>query len=180
MVHIRLARREDWEATLKIDTTFETRTAWQVEEITGEERWGAILRPARLPRPQRVQLPRFPDEVQRRLWEGRDAFWVAAVGTRQVLGYLGIVVEAERFVARITEMAVDAAHRRQGIGSALLERAEAWALRQGLRQMTAACPLKAEPAIAFLRRRGFGPAGYQDGYWPQQEAAFLFRKRLRR
>ncbi len=179
MVHIRSARMGDWERALEVETRFETRSTWQVEERSGDEMWGAILRPARLPRPQKMRLPRFPDEVQLRIWEGRDAFWVAVEGTH-ILGYLGLRVEAERFVACITDLAVDEARRRQGIGRALVAQAEGWAVRQGLHQLTVACLLKAEPAIAFLRRLGFVPAGFQDAYWPQQEAAFIFRKRLRR
>ncbi len=179
MVHIRLARLGDWERALEVETQFETRSTWQVEERSGEEMWGAILRPARLPRPQKVRLPRFPDNVQLRIWEERDVFWVASEGSR-ILGYLGLLVEAERFVARITDLAVDAGRRREGIGTALVAQAESWAIRQELRQLTIACPLKAEPAMAFLRRLGFVPAGFQDAYWPQQEAAFIFRKRLRR
>ncbi len=179
MVHIRSARMGDWERALEVKTHFETRSTWQVEERSGEEMWGAILRPTRLPRLQKLELPRFPDDIQLRLWESRDAFWIAAEGSR-VLGYLGLLVEAERFVARITDLAVDVERRREGIGTALVAQAESWAIRQELRQLTIACPLKAEPAIAFLRRLGFVPAGFQDAHWPQQEAAFIFRKRLRR
>ncbi len=180
MIRVRLARKGDWTDVLKVDATFETRIVWQMEAVSSEDRWGAILRPARLPRLQKVRLPRFPDDLQQRLWESRDAFWIAVEGGRSVRGYLGVQVEVERSVARITDLAVDVAYRRQGVGSALLAQAEKWALRQGLRQLTMPCPLKAEPAMAFLERHGFVPAGFQDSYWPQQEAAFIFRKRLRR
>ncbi len=174
-MRIRSAHEEDWKACLEIDISYETEAAWQMETVP--EAWGASFREVRLPRKQRV-APLLSPEARVNGWKRGDAFWVA-VEQRKVVGYLVLVLAAERNEARIIDLAVDEAYRRRGIASALLDHTLEWCLRKDVEHLILACSLKAQPAIGFTTKHRFVFCGFQDAYWPAQEVALFFRKRVR-
>lgn len=176
MLRIRAMREGDWEACLALDVSYETETAWQMDDLGSEGEWGGRFREVRLPRTQRIE-PALPPEARAEEWAHSDVFWVAAEG-RRIRGYLALVLEPGHGQARIVDLAVDADHRRRGVGTTLLQHAAGWCLRKGIAQLILACPLKAQPAMAFARRHHFAFCGYQEAYWPGQEVVLFFRKRL--
>ncbi|MBN2392856.1 MAG: GNAT family N-acetyltransferase [Anaerolineae bacterium] len=176
-MRIRLAREDDWKACLEIDAAFETESAWQMEGLQSDGEWGAIFREVRLPRRQRI-APFLTPEARAQCWARSDVFWLAVEG-RKVIGYLALSVAAERGEARINDLVVVEAYRRQGIAAELLNYATDWALRKGVEHLILECPLKAQPAIGFALKHRFVFCGFQDGYWPEQEVGIFFRKRVR-
>ncbi len=176
-MRIRSARNDDLTHCLALDASYETESAWQMEESRGDGEWGMRFREIRLPRTQKVAPP-YSSEEQLRAWQRRDGFWVA-VERSKVLGYLAVVLEVEHRQIRITDLVVDPARRRTQIGARLLEHAITWSLRQEADQILLECPVKAYPAIAFAQKQGFAICGFQDNYWPKQEAGLFFRKRIR-
>jgi len=176
-VRIRSARNDDWKACLSLDSSYETSTAWQMEEQRSESEWRISFREVHLPRTQHVQPLHAPEE-QLQAWQRRDGFWVATERTK-IRGYLSVILEAEHRQVRLADLVVAPEQRRQGLGTQLLYHAIEWCLRQDVDQMILECPLKAEPAIAFAQRNGFTVSGFQDAYWPRQEVGLFFRKRLR-
>jgi GNAT superfamily N-acetyltransferase len=176
-MRIRVAREDDWKACLIIDGAYETESAWQMEELHGDGEWGALFREVRLPRKQRI-TPFLTLEARAKCWARSDVFWVAVDG-RKVIGYMALSVAAERGEARINDLVVGEAYRRQGVATDLLNYAAEWALRKDVEHMILECPLKAQPAIAFALKHRFVFCGFQDGYWPGQEVGIFFRKRVR-
>lgn len=174
---VRTVRDEDWEACLNVDLSYETDSAWQMDEHQSLGEWRISFREIRLPRTLRIR-PSAPDERLMKSWQKRDSFWVA-IEHREIIGYLGLDLDLARHQARITDLAVAPEHRRQGVATALLERATEWCLRQRVEQLVLVCPLKAFPAISFAMKHRFGFCGFQDAYWPGQEVALFFRQRLR-
>ncbi len=174
---VRTVRDEDWEACLEVDATYETNTAWQMEEHISSGEWRVTFREIRLPRTLRIR-PTTPPEDLLSDWQRRDQFWVA-VERRQVIGYLGLDIDQDRHQARVTELVVTPEHRRKGVASELLEHAQVWCLRHRIHQLVLVCSLKAQPGLAFALSHGFSFCGFQDGYWPGQEMALLLRQRLR-
>ena len=100
----------------------------------------------------REELGRVPDYYL----AGEDqGFWVA--DENGVIGMVGI----ERHlpgVAELRRMAVDAAHRRRGVGRALLAAAEAFCRRQGYRRLILSTSELQGPA-----RRLYESSGYRLG-----------------
>ncbi|HOT92174.1 MAG TPA: GNAT family N-acetyltransferase [Anaerolineae bacterium] len=176
-MRIRAAREEDWKACLELNITYETESAWQMEALRDEGEWGARFREVRLPRRQRITPPISP-EARVKGWAHSDAFWVA-VEQRAIWGYLALRLAAERSEARITDLAVGEAYRRHGVATALLEQALEWCGRKEVEYLILECPLKAQPAIGFAAKHRFVFCGFQDAYWPGQEVALFFRKRVR-
>lgn len=176
-MRIRSAREEDWKACLELEISYETESAWQMEGLRDDGEWGARFREVRLPRKQRI-TPFISPEARVKGWARGDAFWVAT-DQRKILGYLTLVLAAERGEARITDMVVGEAYRRRGVATDLLNHVLEWCLRKDVEHVILECPLKAQPAIGFAMKHRFVFCGFQDAYWPGQEVALFFRKRVR-
>lgn len=177
-MRIRSARTDDVQGCLNVDVSFETEYAWQIQEERRDKTWQVVFREVRLPRAQRI-VPHVRAEDHLKVWERCDGFWVATERS-EILGYLTLRLEPDHAQARLIDLAVDIAHRRNGIGTELLHHAIAWVLRQeGIDQLVLECSPKAHPAISFALKHGFSLCGFQDAYWPGQELGLFFRKRLR-
>lgn len=176
-MRIRSAREDDWKVCAELDVAYETESAWQMQELRGDGEWGVRFREVRLPRHQRIKSPLSPEEWLK-AWERADGFWVA-VEHRKIVGYVVVALEPEHYQGRLLALAVNSEQRRQGMGTALLDHAIAWCFRQGMRQLILECSLKAQPAISFAHKHRFAFCGYQDSYWPGQDVAIFFRKRIR-
>ncbi len=174
---IRAVRDGDWESCLSIDLAYETDIAWQMEESQDAGGWHVSFREIRLPRTLHIQPP-VPEDGALKGWQNRDSFWVA-VEQRGVVGYLGLDVDPARHHAQIVDLAVAPQFRRQGVASALLDRAVEGCLRQRVQQVVLVCPLRAYPALNFALKHRFAFCGFQDAYWPGQEVALFFRLRVR-
>lgn len=176
-MRIRSARTDNLKDCLELDASYETETAWQMEEVCGPGEWGMRFREVRLPRTQRI-TPSPSPEARLEAWQRRDGFWIA-VERGKTLGYVAVVLEVEHRQARVTDLVVVPARRREGIGSELLTHATRWCLRQSVDQLILECRLKAQPCIAFAQKHGFAVCGFQDAYWPEQETGLFLRKRIR-
>ena len=176
-MRIRTVRESDLKACLLLDATYETESAWQMEELHTEGEWSVHFREVRLPRKQELGHPLPPDK-RSKAWERCDAFWVAVEG-RNVIGYLVLTLGPGRGEARITDVVVGNDDRRSGVGTALLEQALEWCVRKSVEHLILECPLKAQPAIGFALKHRFVFCGYQDAYWPGQEVALFFQMRVR-
>lgn len=174
---VRAVRDGDWEGCLGIDTSYETKYAWQMDELHSGGEWRVSFREIRLPRTLRIQ-PVVANDSLLKSWQRRDQFWVA-LEHREVIGYLGLDVDLASYQARITDIAVIPEFRRKGTASAMLARATEWCLRQHIHQLILVCPLKGHPAISFAQKHHFAFCGFQDSYWPGQEVALFFRQRVR-
>lgn len=177
LLRIRSVREDDWPICLELEASFETESAWQMEELHGDGEWGVHFREVRLPRKQIVK-PFLSPELRLKGWQNCAGFWVA-VDRRNVVGYIVVSLEPAHQQMRVTDLVVAPASRRQGAATDLLLHATEWAGRQGMKQVILQCALKAQPAIGFAMRRRFVFCGYQDGYWPDQEVGIFFRKRIR-
>lgn len=176
-MRIRSPRSDDWERCLELDASYETAIAWQMEEVRRGNLWSVRFREVRLPRKQRLQPVMAPQD-RLRAWERCDEFWVAAAHPH-IHGYIGVRLEPQNRQARLVDLVVASSSRRRGIGTQLLNKATAWLARKNVDQLILECQLKAQPSIAFAQERGFSMCGFQDSYWPDQEVALFFRKRLR-
>ena len=174
---VRAVRDGDWEGCSAVDTSYQTEYAWQMDELHSGGEWRISFREIHLPRILRIQ-PIIANDNLVKSWQSRDQFWIA-LEHREVIGYLGLVIDMARYQARITDIAVTPEYRRKGTASAMLARATEWCLRQHIHQLIFVCPLKAHPAISFAQKHRFAFCGFQDSYWPGQEVALFFRQRMR-
>lgn len=108
-------------------------------------------------------------------------FLVAEVEGR-CAGYLMSAVHSWNDTGEIHQLAVDMPCRRQGIGSALVERAVDFAHGQRLRAVTVETQTDNRVAISFYLKHGFRLCGFNDRLYSnrdderQQIAVFLSRE----
>ncbi len=106
--------------------------------------------------------PTNAEQVARRLAEilnkPEHVVWIAELESGAVVGWVHVTrttwLEIDPF-AEIGGLVVDAAHRSQGIGKALLDKAEAWALENGLSSLRVRSNVIRSRAHHFYEEAGY-------------------------
>lgn len=149
---------------------------WQLDLRKENGQVLAGFREVRLPRPTSVTYPHDPfllaDE-----WTQRSATFVALAGDVP-LGYACILEHSHATTAWVTDLVVDAENRRQGVGSALLNAAQDWAISRSDRDIFLEMSSKNYPAIRLALKLGFEFCGYNDHYYVTQDVALFFGRSL--
>jgi ribosomal protein S18 acetylase RimI-like enzyme len=95
-------------------------------------------------------------------------------GTSEVQGVLTLTVHSWQRTGWIEDLVVAPAHRRQGLGRALLGEARRWTQRQGLSALLAQASTQNYPAICFYQECGFTFCGFHEHYYPNRDIALFF------
>jgi RimJ/RimL family protein N-acetyltransferase len=92
-----------------------------------------------------------------------DVAVLVAENETGVVGRLSIVRDLHPACAHVADLGLMVArsHRRQGVGSALLEAAEGWASGRGIRKLELSVFPHNEPARALYARHGFRQEGHR-------------------
>jgi ribosomal protein S18 acetylase RimI-like enzyme len=171
-MHVYRADLRDLTACLALDGAYETDYVWQVTQQADAGEVIARFRPARLPRPMRVPYPSWGETLLTHQERG-DLILVAAEAA-EVRGYINQESQADQDVAWIHHLVVAPAHRRRGVGTALLGRALQHARQQKLLRAMTMVQSKNHPAISFLQHHGFIFCGYNERYYRNQDIALYF------
>jgi len=174
---VRPATLADLNACLLMDHASETDHVWQMKVQESESQLDVAFQTVRLPRRMPVAYPRNLEQLVED-WHRSEGFLVAEVD-EEVVGYLDLVANAWQQVGWVANMAVERAHRRKGVGTALMRHARHWARAQGLRLLQAEATTKNYPALAFYRKLGFQFCGFNDHYYQNQDIALFFVQVLR-
>jgi ribosomal protein S18 acetylase RimI-like enzyme len=188
-VRLRPALSTDAMRCATISTTYTTTHVWQLDTRSDGEEMRAAFRLVRLPRELRLAADNRPPAAPAR----KGLLWLVAeevqTGPRQsfqsrltgppgapagavgVVGYVAARFRAGDPCAYLQSLSVDPAHRRQGIGSRLLEEACRWAAREGAGRLLADAGARNYPALRLLRRAGLTFCGYNDRCYLKDEVA---------
>jgi ribosomal protein S18 acetylase RimI-like enzyme len=175
-VNIRPAVATDLPRLVNIDHTSTSDYVWQLDLRKDNGQVLAGFREVRLPRPVKVSYPRDPLSLADE-WKQRSATLVAFARENPV-GYVCILEHSHATTAWVTDLVVNAQDRRQGVGSALLNAAQDWALSRGDRDIFLEMPSKNYPAIRLALKFGFEFCGYNDHYYVTQDVALFFGRSL--
>ena len=175
---VRFPTLEDLNACVHVDGTVETQHVWQVRHTSDAGRTTFTLQRVPLPRPARLPAP-DPGDLPLRCYQQRRGIWVA-VERGTVLGYSLMVWEEEERLAWLRYLVVDRAHRRKGVGSALLMRAAREAADQRMTRIVVPVSVKNDPAVQFLRHHGFACVGYNEMHFARGDFALYLGRTLRR
>ena len=174
---IRSAMPSEYELCAALDHSVSTEYVWQMMLNESDGAQQVTFRSARLPRSMKVLYPRG-GEALFQSWRLHTVFLVAE-SDQMVVGYVNVREESAQETAWAADLAVDRPHRLQGVGTALLNAARAWAAERGLRRIIVETQTKNYPAIRFLQKRGLVFCGYNDLYYPNQDIAIFFGQTLR-
>lgn len=175
-MHIYRADLRDLTACLMLDGSYETDHVWQVVQQQEGDDVVARFREVQLPRVTRVRYPSWNEALLAHQERG-DLILVAAQAS-EVLGYLDQETQPDQDVAWIHHLVVTPARRREGIGTALLQRGLQHARQEGLTQMMAIVQSKNYPAICFFQRHGFAFCGYNERFYRNQDIGLYFGRGL--
>jgi len=173
---VRPAELVDLKACLEMDHSYVTDHVWQMEE---SERSGEItvtFRTAKLPRFMRVRYPKDYDNLLQS-WRRGECFLVAEEDGG-IRGYLDMSVQSWNLTGWINHLTVAKNFRRQGIGTALITKAIAWARQRGLTRLMLEIQTKNYPAICFCQKNGFAFCGFNDRYYTNQDIALFFARSI--
>lgn len=171
-ITLRPATADDIPRLMALDHAYITDHVWQVQFRPGTEHISLHLQRVRLPRPVRVAYPR-PLETLPDTWTHRAALLLAQLGNTPV-GYIGFQAAPMPATAWVTDFAVDAPYRRQGVGQSLLLAACRQAAGQGFLRLALDLPSKNHPAISLAQKTGFTFFGFGDRYYLNGDIALFF------
>ena len=177
MANIRRAELVDLNTCIQVDASFATDHVWQMEVRDSEEVVSVTFRTVRLPRPMKVGYPRDTDSLIED-WRKGECFLVAQQDDA-VVGYVDMTVQPWNLTGWVNNLVVDKAHRRRGIGSALLHAAIRWGQEMHLSKIVTETQTKNYPAISFYQKNAFSFCGFNDRYYVNQDIALFFVQPLR-
>jgi len=175
-VQIRPMTAADLPRLMGMDHTTLSDYVWQLDLRKENGQVLAGFREVRLPRPIGVVYPRNPFALADE-WKNRTQT-LAALSGGEPVGYACILEHSHSTTAWVTDLAVSQDARRQGVGSALLEAAQAWASSRGDSNIFVEMPSKNYPAIRLALKLGFEFCGYNDHYYVTQDVALFFGRTL--
>lgn len=175
-MHIYRADLRDLTACLLIDGSYDTERVWQVVQQQEGDDVVARFREVQLPRVMHVRYPSWSEALLAHQERG-DLILVAAQAT-EILGYLDQETQQDQDIAWIHHLVIAPARRRQGIGTALLQRGIQHARQEGLTQLMVIVQSKNYPAIAFFQKHGFVFCGYNERYYRNQDIGLYFGRGL--
>jgi ribosomal protein S18 acetylase RimI-like enzyme len=177
-IEIRPAVSSDIPALTALDHRYTTEYVWQME-LNQDRELGEVavnFRQMRLPRSVRVDYPRQPLRPEDG-WTQSSGLLVGQLEEKSI-GYVGLSLNRMPGAAWITDLVVDRAHRRQGIGASLVLAGVEWAVQMGRYGLVLEMQPKNYPAIQLASKLGFEFCGYNDAYYPNREIGIFFYKAL--
>lgn len=175
-IHIRPAVATDLPRLMGMVHSSASDYVWQLDLRKENGQVMAGFREVRLPRPVAVTYPHNPFALADE-WMQRTATLIA-LQQDFPLGYVCLLEHSQATTAWITDLVVDAESRRQGVGSALLDAAQAWASERSDRDIFMEMSSKNHPAIRLALKFGFEFCGYNDRYYVTQDVALFFGRSL--
>jgi ribosomal protein S18 acetylase RimI-like enzyme len=134
----------------------------------------AIFREVRLPRSISISYPRNPFALADD-WAKRSMMYTALID-QDLVGYVSLTERSIDSTVHITDLVVNGSSRRQGVASALLGAAQAWASGRSQRRVILEMQSKNVPAIRLSQKFGYEFCGYNDRYYLTQDVALFFAR----
>lgn len=113
-------------------------------------------------------------ELRRFVRHSQSRTWVAEEGG-QIVGF-AMANEEPRGVSHVITLDVDQAHRRAGVGTALMEAAEDWARSKGIQLMYLETGEENHAAQDFYFQRGYVKVDEIADYYAPGKSAWLMLK----
>ena len=176
-IQIRPAVTSDLNRLMGLDHSITSESVWQLELRREIGQVTAMFREVRLPRSISVTYPHNPFALAED-WTKRSMLYSALLD-QNLVGYVSLLERGADSAVYVTDLVVNVANRRQGVGSALLAAVQDWAAARSLRQVILEMQSKNLPAIRFSQKFGYEFCGYNDHYYLTQDVALFFAKSLK-
>lgn len=176
-IQIRPTVANDLSRLMGIDHSISSESVWQLELRRETGQVTAAFREVRLPRSITIVYPHNPFALADD-WARKSMMYTALIGQEPV-GYIGLFERGTASLIYITDLAVNVAHRRQGVANTLLQAAQDWAAGRSHRRIILEMQSKNFPAIRLAQKLGYEFCGYNDQYYETQDIALFFGRSIR-
>jgi len=133
-------------------------------------------------RSQGLSIVRRRDREEIKSRMGAGSLQLVVEDNGRLIALLDAEIESWRRVLRVWNLLVDEEHRRQGIGTGLMHRAEEFGIEHHCRAISVEAQATNWPALGFYTKMGFGICGVDDHYYTNRDlerkevALFLYRE----
>ncbi|HNK64481.1 MAG TPA: GNAT family N-acetyltransferase [Anaerolineales bacterium] len=176
-IQLRPTVATDLSRLMGFDHSIKSDSVWQLELRRDNGQVKATFREVRLPRSIQVEYPHDPFSLADD-WVRRSMMYTAQIDSGPA-GYVCLLERGTASVVWVTDLVVEAASRRRGVGSALLTAAQSWAESRSHRRIIFEVQSKNLPGIRLAQKHGFEFCGYNDHYYLNQDVALFFAKVLK-
>jgi len=176
-IELRPTVATDLPRLIGLDHTVKSDSVWQLELRKEGGQVASIFREVRLPRTINVAYPHDPYNLPDD-WVRKSMMFTAMLG-KDPAGYICLLEQGTASVVTITDLVVDSASRRKGVGAALLAAGQEWAASRSHRRLILEMQAKNLPAIRLAQKFGYEFCGYNDHYYVNQDVAIFFAKILK-
>jgi ribosomal protein S18 acetylase RimI-like enzyme len=177
-IQVRPIRETDIDQIVAIEHDYVTDYVWQMDIRQDAQNEIAVkFRQVRLPRSVKTEYPRPFAQIAQD-WKTRSGVLVASLQD-VLIGYIAFMEGIAPRTTWATDLAVRRSDRRQGVGSALVLAAFAWASQHGSHRMVLEMQSKNHPAICLAQKLGFDFCGYNDRYFMNRDIAMFYAKSVR-
>lgn len=161
---------------VEIDHSYHTDYVWQMELNSKKHEVGIRFREVRLPRSMRVE---YPHDVSYLVegWQDRPGFFVAEY-EGEPIGYINLSITINPNLINILDLVVARRFRKRGVGIALIQAGQSWAIKEKATHIFIGMQSKNYPGICLANKLGFEFCGYNDHYYANQDIAIFFAKRI--
>ncbi len=175
-LEIRTARQADLDRMIALDHASKSAYAYKMEVLDGKDSFSRSFQRVHLPRAVTLSYSRDEDALLAS-WNEADAIFVGCV-LDQVIAYVALELGRIKATARVSDLVVTPGMRRKGIGSRMLLAGEGWAHEHGAYRILTELQIRNDPALKMMLKLGYQLCGYIDQYFPNQETALFFEKRV--
>lgn len=176
-IELRPTIATDLSRLMGLDHTNKSESVWQLELRRETGQVTGTFREVRLPRTITVAYPHNPFALADD-WVRKSMMYTAFIG-KDPIGYICLLERGTASVVWVTDLVVDLAHRRKGVGAALLAAGQEWAASRSHRRLIMEMQAKNLPAIRLAQKFGYEFCGYNDHYYINQDVAIFFAKILK-
>jgi GNAT superfamily N-acetyltransferase len=176
-IELRPTLATDLSRLMGFDHSIKSDSVWQLELRRESGQVTSIFREVRLPRMITVAYPHNPFALADD-WVRKSMMYTAFIGSDPV-GYVSLLERGSASVVWITDLVVDSANRRKGVGAALLAAGQDWAASRSHRRLIFEMQAKNLPAIRLAQKFGYEFCGYNDHHYLNQDVALFFAKVLK-
>jgi ribosomal protein S18 acetylase RimI-like enzyme len=166
----------DLTSLAEIDHSYHTDYVWQMELNSNKSEVVIYFREVRLPRSMRVDYPRDVSYLVEG-WKDRPGFFVAEY-EGEPIGYINLRAIDNPNLISVLDLVVVRRFRRHGVGIALIQAAQGWAIKEKAAYIIVEMQSKNFPGICLANKLGFEFCGYNDHYYANQDIAIFFAKRM--
>ena len=176
-IQLRPTVATDLPRLMGLDHSTTSESVWQLELRRDTGQIAATFREVRLPRSISVTFPHDPYALADD-WVRKSMMYTAFLD-KDPVGYISLLERGTASVVWVTDIVVNVANRRQGVGTARLGVAQDWAASRSHRRLILEMQSKNLPAIRFAQKFGYEFCGYNDHYYLTQDVALFFGKVLK-